>query len=174
MASQPVTSAAEMTAGADRYERFASGGPMQMASSASCTASDVRSASLYATTASMPSSWQARRMRRAISPRFAIRTFRNTGAPSAARAVRRRGGRREFDDEQLLTVLDGVAGLGQARAEEAVDRRDHLLGDPQHVDRAETIAGADLRAGGEIGPRPVDADGRRGRHAARLGAGAHP
>ena len=46
MASQPVTSAAEITAGAERYERLASAGPMQIASSASWTGSDSRSASL--------------------------------------------------------------------------------------------------------------------------------
>jgi hypothetical protein len=46
---------AEMSAGAERYERFASAGPMQIASSASIGASDSRSASEYATTASMPS-----------------------------------------------------------------------------------------------------------------------
>ncbi len=43
-----------MTAGADRYDRRASAGPMQIASSASWTGSESRSASLYATTASMP------------------------------------------------------------------------------------------------------------------------
>ena len=35
-----------MTAGADRYDRRASAGPMQMASSASWTGSESRSASL--------------------------------------------------------------------------------------------------------------------------------
>ena len=46
IASQPLTSAAEMTAGADKYDRRASAGPMQMASSASWTGSESRSASL--------------------------------------------------------------------------------------------------------------------------------
>jgi hypothetical protein len=41
-----VTSAALIIAGADRYDRFASAGPMQIASSASWTGSESRSASL--------------------------------------------------------------------------------------------------------------------------------
>ena len=46
IASQPVTTAAEITAGTERYDRLASDGPMQIASSASWTASVSRSASL--------------------------------------------------------------------------------------------------------------------------------
>ena len=41
----------------------------------------------------------------------------------------------ELDDEQLLAVLDGVARLDEAGADDAVARGDDLLGDAQHVDR---------------------------------------
>src|SRR5271154_1983678 len=52
---------------------------MQMASSAKRTCSELRSASEYTATVLTPNSRQAERMRRAISPRLAIRIFRNMG-----------------------------------------------------------------------------------------------
>src|SRR5277367_5169269 len=52
---------------------------MQMASSAKRTCSELRSASEYTATVLTPSSRQAERMLRAISPRLAIRIFRNMG-----------------------------------------------------------------------------------------------
>ncbi len=52
-------------------------GPTQNASSACRTCSDCRSASLKMATVETPSSWQARLMRSAISPRLAMRTLRN-------------------------------------------------------------------------------------------------
>src|SRR5215210_1618728 len=121
MASQPVTIAALIIAGAERYERLASAGPTQIASSASCTGSDSRSASLYATTASTPSVRHARSTRSAISPRFAIRILRNTSALP-------RRSPDELDDDELLAVLDCLAGLDEARSDETVVRRDDLLG----------------------------------------------
>src|SRR6266550_2348854 len=51
---------------------------MLTASSASRTCGARTSASLYTATVFTPSSWQARMTRRAISPRFAIRTLLNT------------------------------------------------------------------------------------------------
>ena len=66
---------------------------MHTASSASCTARDSRSASLYATTDAMPIFRHARWMRRAISPRFAIRILLNTvyatpaGVSASTRAI---------------------------------------------------------------------------------------
>src|SRR5471032_2231845 len=48
---------------------------MQIASSASCTWSDWTSASEYTARVLMPISRQARTIRRAISPRLAMRTF---------------------------------------------------------------------------------------------------
>jgi len=50
---------------------------MQKASSASLTCRELRSASEYTATVRTPNSWQARMMRTAISPRFAMRTFWN-------------------------------------------------------------------------------------------------
>lgn len=50
---------------------------MQTASSANLTCSASRSASEYTATVLMPASRQARMIRRAISPRFAISTFLN-------------------------------------------------------------------------------------------------
>src|SRR5512139_4336434 len=52
-------------------------GPMHTDSSASLTYLASRSASEYTATVLMPISRQARWMRRAISPRFAIRIFSN-------------------------------------------------------------------------------------------------
>ena len=40
---------------------------------------------------------------------------------------------------RLLPVLDRLAGLGKARADHAVDRRDNVLLDTQHVDPADAI-----------------------------------
>src|SRR5690625_752021 len=58
----------------------------------------------------MPSSWAARSMRRAISPRLAIRIFRNTQLASG-----------RTDPEQGLTVLDRILVLHQ-------DLGDHSVG----------------------------------------------
>src|SRR6185437_565688 len=80
MASAPVISAAAMSRGIFRYESRAGAGPMHTSSSANRTCSDSRSASEYTATAWMPSSWQARITRIAISPRLAIRTFLNMRA----------------------------------------------------------------------------------------------
>ena len=49
----------------------------------------------------------------------------------------------ELDDDELLAVLDRVARLDEARADDAVHRGDDLLGDAEHVDGAEPVAGAD-------------------------------
>jgi len=57
--------------------RATAAGPTQTASSARRTASESRSASLYATTAGRPRSRQARSTLSAISPRLAINTLRN-------------------------------------------------------------------------------------------------
>ncbi len=68
---------------------------MHTSSSAKRTCSDSRSASEYTATVSMPSSWHARMMRRAISPRLAIRTFWNKDlSPSSKRARLPPGARR--------------------------------------------------------------------------------
>src|SRR3954468_18522122 len=73
---------------------------MQTASSASFTYLASRSASEYTMTALTPSSWQARWIRRAISPRLATRIFLNMPA-------------RSLDHEERLAVLHRLAVLAQ-------------------------------------------------------------
>ena len=87
-------------------------------------ASESRSASLYATTAWAPSVRQARRIRSAISPRFAIRTLRNTVRPPAQRSS-------ELDEDQVLAVLDGLARVDEAGPTTPSGRRDDLLRDAE-------------------------------------------
>src|SRR5580704_11101299 len=70
-------SAVEMMFGMLRYDRPAGPGPTQNASSACRTCIESRSASEKIATVATPSSRQARLIRSAISPRFAIKTFRN-------------------------------------------------------------------------------------------------
>jgi len=77
MASESVTSAAEMMRATCRYESAGAGGPIQTASSAKRTWRASRSASEYTATVEMPNSLQARITRRASSPRLAIRIFLN-------------------------------------------------------------------------------------------------
>src|SRR5438045_7520074 len=89
-----------MMAGMLRYLWADGGGPMHTASSASFTYLASRSASEYTTTDLTPSSRQARWIRRAISPRFAIRIFLNIEALS-------------LDDEERLSELHGLTVLAQ-------------------------------------------------------------
>src|SRR5262245_50243489 len=76
---------------------------MQTASSASSTCLSSRSAVEWTATVLMPSSRQVRRMRSAISPRFAIRILLNMAGPGSGR----------LDDEQWLVELHRLAVLGQ-------------------------------------------------------------
>src|ERR1039458_3342136 len=71
MATASVTSAALMMAGMLRYDRADCGGPMHTVSSASSTCLVLKSAVECTATVLMPSSRQARRIRRAISRRLA-------------------------------------------------------------------------------------------------------
>src|SRR5687768_4354181 len=99
-------------------------------------------------------------MRNAISPRLAMRTLRNIRPAPTRESARVRGSaaaggrtsgaasprhvrpgaiprprrRRELDDQDLLAVLHGVAGLHEAGAEDPVDGGDDLLRDAEHVD----------------------------------------
>src|SRR5712671_264535 len=84
----------------------------------------------------------------------------STGSPGTACGARVVRG---LDDDELLAVLDGLARLDEARADDPVDRGDDFLWDPEHVDGANTIAGPDAVAGPALGPGLVDTDGRRGR-----------
>src|SRR5688572_3030143 len=131
MASAPVISAAAMMRGILRYESRAGGGPMQTSSSAKRTCSDSRSASECTATVRTPSSWQARLTRRAISPRFAIRTFLN-------KRDRSRSGR--VDAEENLTVFDGLGVLDQHLRDRAHDLGLELVHELHRFDDAERIA----------------------------------
>ena len=46
------------------------------------------------------------------------------------------------DLDELLAVLDGLAGLGQEARDDAVDRGHDLLATPEHVDAAQHVTGA--------------------------------
>src|ERR1043165_4079136 len=116
---------------------------MHTASSASRTYLASRSASEYTTTDFTPSSRQARWMRSAISPRFAIRIFLNM--PLAAL----------FDDEQGLPEFHGLAVL----AEDAGDRAGlvglDLVHDLHRLDDADRLAFLDdlAHVGERLGAR---------------------
>src|SRR5690348_6970004 len=84
-----------MSAGIERYESRAAGGPMQTFSSAKRTCSASVSAVECTATDRRPKSLQARITRSAISPRLAISTLLNTVDSSGL-----------FDTEERLPVLD--------------------------------------------------------------------
>src|SRR5439155_597104 len=71
---QSVARAASRSLATSRYDSAAGGAPIGTARWAARTWGESRSASEYTATDSSPSSWQARMMRSAISPRFATRT----------------------------------------------------------------------------------------------------
>src|SRR5574343_209151 len=110
MAWASVTSAAEIIAGMFRELADEAAGPIQTDSSASLTYLASRSASEWTTTVLMPSSRQARWTRRAISPRFAIRTFSNMTGCSADHEQRFA----EFDRLAVFDEdgLDDTGGIG--------------------------------------------------------------
>src|SRR5215468_3710473 len=83
---------------------------MHTDSSASRTAREAASAVEWATTVRMPRSRQVRRMRRAISPRLAIRILWNMDRPAGAARARPAGSAR-LQQEQRLPVLDGLGVL---------------------------------------------------------------
>src|SRR2546426_12006872 len=122
---------------------------MQMSSSANLTCSESASAVEYTATVWMPSSRQAQMMRRAISPRLAIRIFLNMeweGARSCRRALP--------DLEQRLPVLHRLAVRHERLEDLAVAiRLDlvhqlHRLDDAQHLALLHTIGDLDERTGG--------------------------
>src|ERR1700690_1128818 len=131
MATASVTSAALMIAGMLRYDSADCGGPMHTVSSASSTCLVLKSAVECTATVLIPSSRHARKMRRAISPRFAMTTFSIIEL---------------FDDEQRLAELDGLAVLRQHRRHPAglvgLDLIHHLHG----FDDAEYLSHLDFAA----------------------------
>src|SRR6266581_3522115 len=121
---------------------------MQMSSSANLTCRESASAVEYTATVWMPSSRQAQMMRRAISPRLAIRIFLNMeweGARSCRRALP--------DFEQRLPVLHRLAVQNQRLEDFAVAvRLDlvhqlHRLDDAQHLALFHPISDLDEGAG---------------------------
>src|SRR5690349_4378108 len=89
-------------------------------------------------TVRMPNMRHARRMRIAISPRLAIRTFLNM-----ALLPGRSGG---FDLEELLPELDRLAVLGEHFDDGAGAVRFELVHQLHRFDDAERLALADLAA----------------------------
>src|SRR5512139_351279 len=91
----------------------------------------------------MPSSRQARMIRTAISPRFAIRILRNMGSAPSGRV----------DLEEGLPELDGLAVLGEDRPDRAallgldLVHQLHRLDDAEHLSLAHPVADLDVGAG---------------------------
>src|SRR5437773_4991905 len=107
---------------------------MQMSSSANLTCSESASAVEYTATVWMPSSRQAQMMRRAISPRLAIRIFLNMeweGARSCRRALP--------DLEQRLPVLHRLAVRHERLEDLAVAIRLDLVHQLHRLDDAHDL-----------------------------------
>src|ERR1700723_2916876 len=153
MATASVTSAALMIAGILRYDSTDCGGPMHTVSSASSTCLVLKSAVECTATVLIPSSRHARRMQRAISPRFAMTTFSIIEL---------------FDDEQRLAELDGFTVLRQHRRHTAglvgLDLIHHLHGfnDAQYLADFDFTADLHERLRTRRGGRIVRAHHRRG------------
>src|ERR1041384_5840211 len=98
---------------------------MHTDSSASLTYFASVSASECTTTVRMPSSRQARWMRSAISPRFAIRIFSNTGLS---------------EDEEGLAVFHRLAVLHEDRLHRAARVRLDLVHELHRLDDADRLA----------------------------------
>src|SRR5437773_3258066 len=97
---QSVARAASRSLAMSRYDSAAGAAPIGTARWAARTWGESRSASEYTATDSSPSSWQARTIRRAISPRFATRTrvkgaIRRHPSTAAARYLVRQAERLE-------------------------------------------------------------------------------
>src|SRR5258706_1473803 len=116
---------------------------MQTDSSASFTYFASVSASECTTTVRIPISRQARWMRSAISPRFAIRIFSNMEGPAAGLS----------ENEQRLTVLDRLSVLDQDRLDRTrsvgVDlvHQLHRLDDADDLSLLHRLANFDERLG---------------------------
>src|SRR5690606_2847661 len=108
---------------------------MQTDSSAMATCLRLRSTVECTATVRMPSAWQARRMRSAISPRLAMTTLSSMAAASA-------------DHEERLVELDRLPVLGHDREHGArhvgLDRVEHL----HRLDDGQGVAGGDGLAHG--------------------------
>src|SRR4051812_22065590 len=104
---------------------------MQTLSSARRTCIAFASAVECTATVAMPSSFAARRIRSAISPRLAIRSLSNI---------------RSFDDEQGLAVLDGLPVLDEDPRHGAGAGRRDLVEGLHRLDEQELVADRNARA----------------------------
>src|SRR5882762_7237476 len=120
-----------MIAGMFRYESADCGGPIHTVSSASRTCLVLKSAVECTATVLIPSSRQARNMRRAISPRFAMTTFSIIGL---------------FDDEQRLAEFHRLAVLRQHGRDPAFLVGLYLVHHLHRFDDAQNLADLDLTA----------------------------
>src|SRR3569623_2363961 len=140
MAMASVTSAALITAGMLRLLLAAGGGPMHTDSSARRTCFKSRSAVECTATVLMPSSLQARQMRKAISPRLAMTILSNICS------VHLKLIGSLFDDEQGLAVFHRLPVLHQDGLDRAgLIGRDlvehlHRLDDAKHVADVDVLA----------------------------------
>src|SRR5579863_8907549 len=128
---------------------------MQTDSSASLTCMASASAVEWTATVAMPSSFAARRMRKAISPRFAMRILSNMSLPSAADL---------FDHDQRLAEFDGLGVFDEDRHDDTSARRDDFVEGLHGFDQEQRFARLDLSA---LLDKP-----RRLRRGAKIG-GAH-
>src|SRR5262245_21008986 len=110
---------------------------MHTLSSASRTCMASSSAVECTATERMPSSLQARRMRSAISPRFAIRILSNIS----------------FDDHQRLAELDRLAVLDQNLDHRSRARGGDLVHGLHRLDDQQRVADAHLAADLDERPR---------------------
>src|SRR5688572_8307418 len=111
---------------------------MHTDSSASSTCFWLKSAVECTATVLMPSSRQARKMRSAISPRFAITTLSSMVCHFLDKEL--------FDDKQRLAEFDRIAVLDQDRRDTALLVGLDLIHHLHRFDDAQCLADFDLRA----------------------------
>src|SRR5690242_9011045 len=124
---------------------------MQTLSSARRTCMALASACECTATVEMPSSLQARRIRSAISPRLAMRTFWNNPSPL-------------FDDDQGFAIFDRLGILDEDTADRPRAMRRNLIHGLHGLDDEDRLALRDLAA---------DLDEGRGIRLRRTIGGAH-
>src|SRR5438132_11556973 len=119
-----------------RYDSAAGAAPIGTARWAARTWGESRSASEYTATDSSPSSWQARTIRRAISPRFATRTrvkgaIRPHTSTAAARYLVRQA-------ERLERLAQGRRRAGGAGVQRQGGRGPRVVAVEREADRKST------------------------------------
>src|SRR5271165_717653 len=112
---------------------------MQTLSSARRTCIASESAVEWTATVGIPSSRQARWMRSAISPRLAIRTFRNM-----------RSVPRSLDDQEDFAVLDRRARRDQDAGHGACLGRLDLVERLHRLDQQHRLSGGNLLSGRDV------------------------